>query len=508
MKPDSGESVPVWAAMEEAAPHTQLFGTATADVCVVGAGIAGLTTAYHLAREGKSVIVIDDGLVGGGESCRTTAHLASALDEHYAEIEKSFGADGARLAYASHSAAVDRIEEIVGREAIACEFTRLDGYLVLHAGDPSDMLKNEFEACKRAGIPGMEYPASVPYARYDFGAAVKYPMQGQFHIMKYLNGLAHAIRRMGGEIYTYTHADTVKGGSSAMVQTSTGAVVSCAAVVIATNTPFNNLVAIHTKQAPYRTYVIGARIPKDSYPLMLLWDTGDPYHYVRRTPFDGYDMLIVGGEDHKTGQAHDQELRLNNLEGWARERFPMIESVDYRWSGQVMEPVDGLAYIGRNPMDEENVYIATGDSGNGMTHGTIAGMLITDLIMNRENPWAKLYDPSRMTLAGAGEFVKENINVAAEYMELITGGEAKHKADVMPGGGAVIREGLKKHAVYRDLEGDFHVHSAVCTHLKCIVSWNPLEKTWDCPCHGSRFDNIDGHVINGPAISPLTPVEE
>jgi Rieske Fe-S protein len=248
----------------------------------------------------------------------------------------------------------------------------------------------------------------------------------------------------------------------------------------------------------------------------LYWDTLDPYHYVRlqklepRTDGEGglsYDpeneeLVIIGGEDHKTGQAFDQEERYKRLESWARSRLPRLGPVLFRWSGQVMETIDGIAFIGRNPVDQDNIYIVTGDSGMGMTHGTIAGLLLTDLILGRDNPWAKLYDPSRKTLRAAKEFLSENLNVAKQYGEWITGGAAGSAADIPAGSGAVIREGLSKVAVYRDASGTIHKLSAVCPHLSCIVSWNSVEKTWDCPCHGSRFA-CTGEVIVGPANKGL-----
>jgi Rieske Fe-S protein len=214
-------------------------------------------------------------------------------------------------------------------------------------------------------------------------------------------------------------------------------------------------------------------------------------------------VLIVGGEDHKTGQADDGEERFARLEAWTRERFPQIRGFEYRWSGQVMEPVDSLAFIGRNPSDHDNVYVATGDSGNGMTHGTIAGLLITDLIAGRQNPWARVYDPSRTPLTAAKEFAAENVNVAAQYVDLVTPGDVTDSGQLAPGQGAVIRRGITKVAVYRTPDGELHERSAICTHLGCVVHWNSLETTWDCPCHGSRF-GIDGHVVNGPALSPLS----
>jgi Rieske Fe-S protein len=292
------------------------------------------------------------------------------------------------------------------------------------------------------------------------------------------------------------------------VETTSGHTVECDAVVVATNTPINDVVTMHTKQAPYTTYGIGARVPRGSIKRALYWDTLDPYHYVRlaSSKNDGYEILIVGGEDHKTGQADDGAERFARLEAWARERFPSILSVDFRWSGQVMEPVDGVAFIGRNPGDDANVYIATGDSGMGMTHGTIAGMLITDLIMGRDSPWTTLYDPSRKMLRGITEYASENVNVAAQYAtDYVSGGDVQSVDDIPLGEGAVIRQGLKKIAVYRDEQGTRHQLSAVCTHLGCIVSWNSTEKTWDCPCHGSRFAK-DGRVINGPANKDLQPI--
>jgi Rieske Fe-S protein len=286
---------------------------------------------------------------------------------------------------------------------------------------------------------------------------------------------------------------------------------------VATNTPINDQFAIHTKQAPYLSYVIGARIPSGSVPTALYWDTGPvsqqgrpvPYHYVRLQAIRGdsaHALLIVGGEDHKTGQAEDTQERHHRLELWARERFPQMGDIEFVWSGQVMESIDGLAFIGRNPMDEANVYVVTGDSGMGMTHGTIAGMLLTDMIMGRENPWATLYDPSRKTLGALGVFTGEVANMALQYTDWVTGGDVSSADEIVNDSGAVIRRGMSKVAVYRDEAGTLHERSAVCGHLGCIVHWNPTEKTWDCPCHGSRFDKL-GKVLNGPANSDLAPAK-
>ena len=501
---DNGRTTSVWMATSTMREEPPLASAARADVCIVGAGIAGLTTAYLLTKEGKRVIVVDDGPTAGGETCRTTAHLVSALDDRFDHLEHLHGAEGARLAAQSHAAAIDRIERIAGDEHIDCDFTRLDGYLFVPPGDDLSQLDDELQACHRAGLTDVSRVERAPIPTFDTGPALRFPRQGQFHILKYLNGVAEAAKRQGAAIYNGTHVDRIEGGKHARVETSRGA-ITADAIVVATNSPVNDLVAIHTKQAAYRTFVVGARVKRDSVPQVLLWDTPDPYHYVRLQRAGGHDVLIVGGEDHKTGQANDAEQRFQRLQQWTRERFP-VERFEFQWSGQVLEPVDGLALIGRNPLDSDNVYIATGDSGNGMTHGTIAGVLLTDLIAGRTNPWEKLYDPSRKTLGATREFAKENLNVAAQYADLVTPGELDDVSQIKAGEGAILRRGVAKVAVYRDDGGALHERSAFCTHLGCVVQWNSLEQTWDCPCHGSRFQT-DGHVVNGPAIRALADAD-
>jgi glycine/D-amino acid oxidase-like deaminating enzyme/nitrite reductase/ring-hydroxylating ferredoxin subunit len=456
--------------------------------------------------------VLDDGPIISGETERTTAHLVNALDDRFFELERLHGEDGARLAAESHSAAIDTIERIVRELQIDCDFDRVDGYLFNAPDQPEDLLDRELEAARRAGLTGVNLVDRAPLGSFNTGRALHFPRQAQFHPLKYLSTLAQAIAMGGNRIFAHTHVTKIHGGKDAHVETGDGFTIACDAIVVATNTPVNDRLAIHTKQAAYRTYVIGAAVPAGSVPKVLYWDTQDPYHYIRLQAAKpsgagaGRDILIIGGEDHKTGQEENPEERFAALEAWTRARFPMVEEVSFRWSGQVMEPVDGMAYIGRNPMDHDNVYIATGDSGNGMTHGTIAGLLLTDLIMGRENPWEKLYNPSRVTLGAIKDYARENANMAAQYFDWLTAGDVEKDRMVAPGTGAVVRHGLKKIAVYRDLNGTFHECSAVCPHLGGIVTWNNVEKTWDCPAHGSRF-NCHGEVMNGPANKNLHPVE-
>ena len=491
----------VWAASAELPQFSPLTENVHVDVCIVGAGISGLTTAYLLARAGKAVAVLDDGPVAGGMTQMTTAHITHQLDDRYFELEKLHGREAARLAAESHTAAIDRIETIVRQENIDCDFTRLDGYLFLAEGDTRETLERELDAAHRAGLSAVELEGRAPYASFDTGPCLRFPNQAQFHPLKYLARLAQAIVHEGGCIFTGSHADRIEGGVPALVHADRH-VVSADAVVVATNTPVNDRVAIHTKQAPYMTYVIGARIPRDSVARVLAWDTGDPYHYIRTYQ----DYLIVGGEDHKTGQASDTPARYARLEAWARARFPQMGEVELAWGGQVMETQDYLAFIGRNPMDHESVFVVTGDSGMGITHGTIAGMLISDLIAGRPNPWEALYDPSRVRLRAAGDFARENSNVALQYTDYLTGGDVASVEEIAAGTGAIVRQGLEKHAVFRDENGTLHACEAKCPHLGCLVHWNPAETTWDCPCHGSRFDPY-GKVINGPANRDLAPAE-
>lgn len=501
-------SRPIWLESNPSPALPSLRENTTADVCIVGAGIAGISTAYRLADAGLRVVVVDAGDLGRRQTGATTAHLANAIDDRYVEIERLHGEDGARLAADSHTAAIDYIEQTVRTEQIHCEFERLDGFLFAGDSASHELLDQELAAARRAGVP-VESVQRAPLTGFESGRCLRFENQAQFHPLQYIAALADGISRRRGRIYTSTRAKHIEGGADARVTTENGPEIRAKAVVVATNSPINDLVAIHTKQAPYVSYSIGCRVPVRSLRPALFWDTLDPYHYVRIKRGDGdsskYDTLIVGGEDHKAGQMNDGPVRFRRLEQWARRRFP-IDSVTHHWSGQVMETIDGLAFIGRNPGDHDNVFVATGDSGMGMTHGTIAGLLISDLILDRPNPWMELYNPSRKKVAAIGKFAAENLNVAAEYTSWLSGGDVNAEGEIPRNSGAIVRYGTSKLAVYRDENGAFTRLSAVCPHLKCIVAWNGVEQTWDCPCHGSRFA-ATGEVLDGPAYGGLPPYE-
>jgi glycine/D-amino acid oxidase-like deaminating enzyme/nitrite reductase/ring-hydroxylating ferredoxin subunit len=507
----SGHHVSYWL-FSELIPldFKQLRENLTTDVVVVGGGIAGLSIAYQLLKTGKQVVLVEDGYIGSGESGRTSAHLTNALDDRYYTLEKIFGADRTKLIAQSHTDAIRFIEYTAQTENIECEFERVSGYLFLHPSDKEESLQKEYEAAKKAGLD-VHLHDEIPGMKNGKRPCIEFRNQAQFHPVKYLKGLCKAIQEKGGQIYTLTHAQEINEKG---IITAEGFKVDARQVVVASNAPVNSRYILPMKQFPFRTYVIGASIKKNELPKALWWDTGDhdtnadipPYHYVRIEEMEGdYDLLICGGEDHATGLADAENIpeedRYKRLESWARAHFD-IDTIIYHWSGQVMEPIDSLAYIGKNPMDEENIYIATGDSGNGLTHGTIAGILIADLINGHSNPIEPIYSPSRINMHGIQSFLKEFVPGLVSYLKHKPGKDEFKVNDIAKNEGKIVEWKGKKCGIYRDTDDFLHIVDAKCTHLKCIIKWNNDEKSWDCPCHGSRF-TPEGKVTNGPANKDL-----
>jgi glycine/D-amino acid oxidase-like deaminating enzyme/nitrite reductase/ring-hydroxylating ferredoxin subunit len=523
----SGKSESLWFANIQPIKFTKLTRNISTDVVIIGGGIAGMTTAYLLSKAEKKVILVEDGYIGSGETGRTTAHITHALDDRYYNLEKIHGKQGAQKAAESHTAAINLIESIAKEEKIDCEFQRLDGFLFLDPSDKKESLDKELEATHNAGIASTGIIQQSPLPSFDTGPCLRFPNQAQFQPLKYLAGLADAItNKYKGEIFTETHAQEINFNDTTTIKTLEGYTINATKIVIATNAPIvNETSKIYDKQEPYRTYVIGASIKKDSVPKGLYWDTGDqnsknsvpPYHYIRIQNVENSesnDLLIVGGEDHKTGETDNgsYEERFGTLERWTRKRFP-IENIKYKWSGQVMEPMDSLAFIGHNPgHNGKNLYIATGDSGNGITHGTIAGIILSDSILKKDNPWQDLYNPSRQIQTYTTTQGNEASSLPSSSSEGKQQEEQQQQVEttsppfsnilvsLSSEQGTVLED--KKITVYKDKTGNSHTYSAVCTHLGCTVAWNSLEKSFDCPCHGSRFSNR-GKVINGPANANL-----
>lgn len=484
-------------------PMNPLQRDISADVCVIGAGITGLLVALELSERGHSVVVLEREGVGAGETAATTAHLTTLLDTRYFALAAMHGQEAARLIATSHMRGIAHLERVANAYGIECKLRRVSGFLCANEVQ-QDLLVREHAAATESGIScELVRRAPLPIAN---GPAIHVPHQAELEPLSFLHGVARALERADVAIHApavVQSFDPVSATDQVGVTTSDGHTVHANHVVVATNSPINDIVAMHTKQAPYRTYALALALP-EPVPA-LFWDLDEPYHYVRTgtDAASGRPVLIVGGEDHKVGQGGDGRQCFDRLETWVRERVPDAGHVLASWSGQVLETSDGLGFIGRNP-GQERVLIATGFSGNGMSYAGLAAELIPDLIAGVTSRYSELYDPARKptSLGALGRFVRENLNVAAQYTDWLGPGDASRVEDIPRGEGAVLRRGLARVAVYVDPNGFAHEMSASCPHLGGVVSWNASEKSWDCPCHGSRFDCY-GKVLTGPAMTDL-----
>lgn len=487
----------LWTASAPARRYPALQGDLEVDVVVVGAGMAGLTTAWLLKQAGKRVAVVEMHRVLTGQTGQTTAHLTELLDTPYETLTSDFGEKGARLIAASVRASLEQIASLVERRGISCGFQRVPGFRYAETQAQAQQLEREAHAARQAGLM-CSLTQEVPLP-YPVKLALRVEDQAQFHPREYLLALAEDLPGHGSHLFEETQVTHIEDGAPCRVRTARG-VITCQDVVEATTTPLNR-VLLHTKLYPYRTYSLAARL-EGPLAAGLYYDSEDPYHYIRTQRVAGVDYLIVGGEDHKVGTEEDTGSHYAALEEYTRRRFP-VGAVDYRWSGQVIEPADGLAYIGRNG-GARHVWVATGFSGTGMMFGTLAGMLLDDLIRGRDNPYAQLYDATRVKpAAGAKDFLQENAEVAFHFVaDRLARPEARELSEVPAGEGRIVEVEGQKVAVFREEAGTVHAVSPVCTHLGCYVHWNKAERSWDCPCHGARYSPT-GEVLNGPAVKPL-----
>jgi glycine/D-amino acid oxidase-like deaminating enzyme/nitrite reductase/ring-hydroxylating ferredoxin subunit len=501
------DTTPYWSASASFPRFARLEADTEADVVVVGAGITGLTAAYSLASTGRSVIVIDRRRCASVDTGHTSAHLTMVTDRRLSDLVDQLGRSHAQAVWDAGLAAIARIDDIVRQHQIDCAFDWVEGYLHLPQGDTMskevERLKHDAELAAELGFDATfvdETPlVGTPGVRVDGQARV--------HPRRYLAGLAHALVAAGGRIHE--HTDAVEFSDRPLSVTANGHRITCGDIVIATHNPLVGVggtagaTLFQTKLALYSSYVVAGRVPKGVVPDLLLWDTADPYRYFRVEPHRDHDVVILGGEDHKTGQAADTAERYVRLEQALAGLAPGVELTHY-WSGQVIETPDGLPYIGATA---EHQYAGTGYAGNGLTFGTLAGMMMADRILGRANPWTELFDPARKAVRhGLWDYLKENSSYPYYLIrDRFAGAEGRSLRSVKRGQGKVVERRGKKVAAYRDSAGAFTVRSATCTHMGCLVRWNPSEKTWDCPCHGSRFAR-DGNVISGPAESPLPEI--
>jgi glycine/D-amino acid oxidase-like deaminating enzyme/nitrite reductase/ring-hydroxylating ferredoxin subunit len=508
----------VWEQQDQKPQYPKLESEVSADVVIVGAGISGLSIAYNLLKTGKSVIVLESRVVGAGMTGRNTAHIMPWFDDYYHLVEKLHGFPKTKQVANSYLAAIDFIEETVKSESIECGFERVDGYLYPHddSDDTATRLQKEFDVCKRLGLDVEFVNLENDPSTGSVGRALKFANAGQFNPIKYVNGLAKAVTSKGGKLYETTK---VRKFDNNDVTTADGIKVKAGAVVMATYTPLHRDQLIHTFQQPEYYYAIGLKIPKGSVKKALWWDTESPYHNVRIEEREEHDILIVGGEDHNAGKKfEDYTDAYSSLEKWAKKRWTSAGDVLYKWTGQVYKPVGFVPLIGPDPLANVtspvlayDQYVSTGDSGQGMTSGTIAGLLITDLITGKPNPWAEIYSPKRgapttkETVAGTGVRLWNTYEGIKDLLPFV-GADSVDIEDLAPCGGCVVQSGISKVAVYKDEHGQVHKYSAVCPHLGCVVKWNPIDGVFNCPCHGSIFDH-KGTVINGPANVDLSPVD-
>lgn len=497
----TGKPISFWIDSTATTQYPTLPQDIAVDVAIVGAGIIGITAAVRLKQAGKTVALIDSKDLATGASGHTTAKITSLHRLIYADLIKDLGEEKARLYAESNEAGIAQVVEWIEQEQIDCDFSRQNAYTFAESTEDVDKVEAEAQAALSLGLPAsFVQETSLPF---PIAGAVKLENQAQFHVRKYLLHLAKKIPGEGSYVFENTRVEGVENGTPCQIETNRGN-LSAQDVILASNLPMLDRGLFFAKSYAKRSYIVGASIARDRAPEGMFIGAGENYRSIRTTPHNGGLLLLVGGEGHKVGEKNQTEENYRKLEEYVRDRFG-IDTCDYRWSSQDMVSFDNLPYIGNLTPTEDHVYVATGMSLWGMSKGTMAGMLLSDLILGIENPWAKLYDSLRATPFVSQTSIKENMDVAIRWVGDRVKGLDKDLSDVATGEGKLVTIDGDKVAAYRDESGTLHTVSAVCTHLGCIVNWNSAEKSWDCPCHGGRF-SCEGKVLNGPPLADLEKV--
>ncbi|WP_019507785.1 FAD-dependent oxidoreductase [Pleurocapsa sp. PCC 7319] len=472
----------------------------TVDVAIIGAGITGITAAYLLKKAGKTVALIEAQQIAASASGHTTAKVTSLHQLIYATLIDRHGEDAARLYGESNQAGVEFIAATVEKEGIDCDFQRNDTYSFAEDKKNLDKIQKEYDAAVKLGLPA-EFVTETTLP-FDIAGAIKFTNQAQFHVRKYLLHLANTIPGNGSYIFEDSRVQTVDEGTPCKVHAN-GITLQATDVLLTTHLPIVDTGLFFAKTYPQRSYIIGAKISEEKAPAGMYIGVGNNYHSIRTTPAeDGGLLLLIGGGGHKVGEKSETEESYQELARYIHSHFG-IDKIDYRWSSQDYESFDKLPYIGKLTPANEHIYVATGFNLWGMSKGTMAGMLLADLVQGKTNPWADLYDSLRATPFVTQESIKNNLDVGKHWvMDRLKGIQDWSTDDVKPGEGKIITLKGEKVGVYKDEAGKVTAVNATCPHLACIVNWNSAEKSWDCPCHGGRF-TCDGKVIQGPAVKDL-----
>ncbi len=479
------------------------FTNTVFDVAIVGGGITGITLGFLLQKEGKNCIVLEANNLCFGTSGGTTAHLNTLLDNPYTSIIKDFGKEGAQIVSRAAHDAINLIETNIHQHHIDCGFERTSAYLFSQTEEQTKELNDILEACHQVGVAS-RFINHIPIT-IAFQNAIQVEQQGKFHPVKYVYGLAKAFEEAGGVIVQNCRVTDSEEGEVINIKTTKDN-VRANKLVYATHIP-PGINLLHLRCPAYRSYAMAVRLKDENYPEGLIYDMYDPYHYYRTQEVEGQKFLIAGGEDHRTGEKINTENSFLQLESHVRKYF-RVEGISHRWSSQYYEPVDGLPYIGKLPGTKDNIFVATGYGGNGMTYSHVAAIELKDMILNGESRYKELFSPSRVKpVAGFTEFVKHNTDVVVQFLgKWFATEKLEELSSLAPEEGKVVKLSNETMALYKDANGALHAVNPACTHMKCAVAWNAAEKSWDCPCHGARY-SPDGAVLNGPADADLELIE-
>lgn len=473
------------------------------DVAIVGGGLTGIMTALLLQRSGKKCVVIEARSLGFGTTGGTSAHLNTFFDTPYSKVIKNFGENEAALLKKGAVHAIELIKNNIAEYKIECSFETKDAYLFATDKKQAEELDDIVLAGKKLALP-IDYTDTVPYP-VPYVKAALIQDQAQFHPVKYLFGIAKAYEHNGGAILQHDRVLSVKEDELIEIQTEHTS-IKAKSIIYATHIP-PGVNLLHFRCAPYRSYVIAATLKNNDYPDSLGYDLDDPYHYYRSQEINGQMYLTAGGEDHKTAHEENAEACFRKLESYVRSKFD-IDEIAFRWSSQYFEPADGLAYIGHLPGHASNVFVATGYGGNGMMYSAIAAMTFREIFSNGNDDYIRLFDPNRIKpVAGFANVVKEGADVVKNLIAGKFAAEKIKELSTLAAGEAMIVKYEKQEiALYKDEGHHIHAVDPACTHINCRVKWNLAEKSWDCPCHGSRF-SADGSVLTGPAQKALKKID-